>query len=278
MSADAPPRPSPADAAVAGARPAARRRGGGGAGRRLGRLAAGPAASPRSRAATALPAPAVAPAFTPGPPVALPAGRHVSRWARGPAARRRRAAPGSVRGRASPALGLRTPEGTPESRRGGRRAAPARTGRPWVRVRLAILPNGSTGWVPRTALGGYRRRADAAPRRPAAPPGHADAERPHRAARAGRGRRRRAGRRRPARSTMRNQPEPLPQPGVRAGRVRHQRALAHGDRLARRRLRRHPRHRPPGPRPGPRVARLHPDAQRRHPRARPRGCRSARRS
>jgi lipoprotein-anchoring transpeptidase ErfK/SrfK len=27
---------------------------------------------------------------------------------------------------------------------------------PWVRVRLAILPNGSTGWVPRTALGPYR--------------------------------------------------------------------------------------------------------------------------
>jgi hypothetical protein len=26
----------------------------------------------------------------------------------------------------------------------------------WVRVRLAILPNGSTGWVPRSALGPYR--------------------------------------------------------------------------------------------------------------------------
>jgi hypothetical protein len=29
-------------------------------------------------------------------------------------------------------------------------------GRYWVRVRLPILPNGSTGWVPRTALGPYR--------------------------------------------------------------------------------------------------------------------------
>jgi lipoprotein-anchoring transpeptidase ErfK/SrfK len=27
---------------------------------------------------------------------------------------------------------------------------------PWVRVRLAVLPNGSTGWVPRSALGPYR--------------------------------------------------------------------------------------------------------------------------
>ncbi len=27
----------------------------------------------------------------------------------------------------------------------------------WVRVRLPILPNGSTGWVPRTALGGFNR-------------------------------------------------------------------------------------------------------------------------
>jgi len=30
-----------------------------------------------------------------------------------------------------------------------------RAGRPWVRVRLAVLPNGTTGWVPRRALGGY---------------------------------------------------------------------------------------------------------------------------
>jgi lipoprotein-anchoring transpeptidase ErfK/SrfK len=28
-------------------------------------------------------------------------------------------------------------------------------GRLWARVRLPVLPNGSTGWVPRTALGGY---------------------------------------------------------------------------------------------------------------------------
>jgi hypothetical protein len=28
-------------------------------------------------------------------------------------------------------------------------------GRPWVRVRLPVLPNNTTGWVPRDALGGY---------------------------------------------------------------------------------------------------------------------------
>lgn len=28
-------------------------------------------------------------------------------------------------------------------------------GRLWVRVQLPVLPNGTTGWVPRTALGGY---------------------------------------------------------------------------------------------------------------------------
>jgi lipoprotein-anchoring transpeptidase ErfK/SrfK len=28
-------------------------------------------------------------------------------------------------------------------------------GRRWVKVRLAVLPNGSAGWVPRAALGGY---------------------------------------------------------------------------------------------------------------------------
>ena len=29
------------------------------------------------------------------------------------------------------------------------------SGRLWLRVRLPVLPNGTTGWVPRRALGGY---------------------------------------------------------------------------------------------------------------------------
>ena len=48
----------------------------------------------------------------------------------------------------------RTPERTPE-------AVPLLErrevdGRLWVRVRLPVLPNGTTGWVPRARLGGYR--------------------------------------------------------------------------------------------------------------------------
>jgi lipoprotein-anchoring transpeptidase ErfK/SrfK len=49
---------------------------------------------------------------------------------------------------------LRTPEGTSNLvlLLGG---AKGRT-RSWVHVRLPVLPNNSTGWVPRAALGGYR--------------------------------------------------------------------------------------------------------------------------
>jgi lipoprotein-anchoring transpeptidase ErfK/SrfK len=48
----------------------------------------------------------------------------------------------------------RTPEGTTNIALALDRMTGA-DGRLWVRVRLAILPNGSTGWVPRSALGGY---------------------------------------------------------------------------------------------------------------------------
>jgi hypothetical protein len=51
-------------------------------------------------------------------------------------------------------LGTRTPEATANIVLVvGRRADAA--GRLWVNVRLATLPNGRTGWVPRAALGGY---------------------------------------------------------------------------------------------------------------------------
>jgi lipoprotein-anchoring transpeptidase ErfK/SrfK len=99
-----------------------------------------------------LPAP-VAPAFTPGPPRRLGSTRHLSHWA--PVQRR-------VPARTAPAAGApvvamlsrRTPEGTRNAvvvlaRRRDR------SGAPWVRVSLAALPNGTTGWVPRAALGGY---------------------------------------------------------------------------------------------------------------------------
>jgi hypothetical protein len=51
-------------------------------------------------------------------------------------------------------LGLETPEGTTNIVLvSGERARPDGL---WVRVRLAALPNGLSGWVPRRVLGGYR--------------------------------------------------------------------------------------------------------------------------
>jgi hypothetical protein len=97
--------------------------------------------------------PPVAPAFTPGTPHRLHADPYRSRWApvrrRVPARRApRRDAPIVAE------VSTRTPEGTAnivavlEHRED-------RAGAVWVRVRLPILPNGSTGWVLRSALGGY---------------------------------------------------------------------------------------------------------------------------
>jgi lipoprotein-anchoring transpeptidase ErfK/SrfK len=51
-------------------------------------------------------------------------------------------------------LGTRTPEGTSNAvlllqrRESG--------GQPWLKVRLPVLPNNTTGWVPRASLGGYQ--------------------------------------------------------------------------------------------------------------------------
>jgi hypothetical protein len=91
----------------------------------------------------------VAPAFTVPPPRPLPRGE-VARWA--PVRR-------PVWARVAPAgprlarLGLRTPDGTTNAVLAiGRNE---RHGRLWVHVRLPVLPNHRTGWVPRGALGGY---------------------------------------------------------------------------------------------------------------------------
>ena len=103
-------------------------------------------------AAGALPAP-VTPAFTPGPPRRLGARRHRSLWA----TVGRHAAVRSAPDAAAPVTGMlepRTPEGTRNVVAVAARAED-RTGRRWVEIRLAVLPNGSTGWVPRAALGGY---------------------------------------------------------------------------------------------------------------------------
>jgi lipoprotein-anchoring transpeptidase ErfK/SrfK len=63
-----------------------------------------------------------------------------------------RAAP-SARARALVTIGTRTPEGTANILRvTGARAVGNRV---WARVSLPVLPNGTEGWVPRSALGGY---------------------------------------------------------------------------------------------------------------------------
>jgi lipoprotein-anchoring transpeptidase ErfK/SrfK len=104
------------------------------------------------RAASALPAP-VAPAFTPGPPHRLGPARQRSLWAPVKRAVSVRDAPSAVAPRIAE-LGTRTPEGTRNVVAVAARGHDPR-GRRWVQVRLAVLPNGRTGWVPRAALGGY---------------------------------------------------------------------------------------------------------------------------
>jgi lipoprotein-anchoring transpeptidase ErfK/SrfK len=92
------------------------------------------------------------PAFVVSTPKLLDAAERVHHWApvRRPALAR--AAP-RPRAPIVARLATRTPEGTAnvvlalERKRNG--------GRLWVRIRLPILPNGSTGWVRREALGGY---------------------------------------------------------------------------------------------------------------------------
>ena len=103
-----------------------------------------------ARTATVRLPPAPKAAFEIGPPVKLARHRDETTWAavrRDVTARKRPARSA----RAVGVLRARTPEATtnivlPLARR---RAG----GRLWVRVRLPALPNGTTGWIPRAALG-----------------------------------------------------------------------------------------------------------------------------
>jgi lipoprotein-anchoring transpeptidase ErfK/SrfK len=120
--------------------------------------AAGAAIGARSDAGTpgrvgdGVPRP-VAPAFTPGRPLPLHASPYLARWAPVRVAATARSAPDG-RAPAVARLATTTPEDTTNIVLVlGRRAD--RTGRLWARVRLAALPNGRTGWIPRAALGGY---------------------------------------------------------------------------------------------------------------------------
>ncbi|HKH18573.1 MAG TPA: L,D-transpeptidase [Solirubrobacteraceae bacterium] len=109
----------------------------------------GPTAAPRGSALPSAPRSALA---IPDPrPLAREP--HLTRWAplrRAVTARADPAPAGASVARLSP----RTPEGTPHPLAViGRRADAA--GRIWLRVRLPVLPNGTTGWVPRRAVGAY---------------------------------------------------------------------------------------------------------------------------
>jgi lipoprotein-anchoring transpeptidase ErfK/SrfK len=78
---------------------------------------------------------------------------HLTTWAPLRRAVRARAAP-TASGAVVARLSVRTPEGTPHPLPVLGRRADA-TGRLWLRVRLPVLPNGTIGWVPRSAVGAY---------------------------------------------------------------------------------------------------------------------------
>ena len=95
----------------------------------------------------------VAPAFEVPTPRPLALHRSGSRWAPVLRALVARRAPSDT----APSVArvdTRTPEGTANLVLALGRRIDAR-GRLWVHVRLPVLPNNNTGWVPRDALGGY---------------------------------------------------------------------------------------------------------------------------
>jgi len=97
--------------------------------------------------------PAPAPALEIGRPERLSPGRNVSRWT----VVRRPTSAHAGPSAASPVvaeLATSAPEETPNLLT-VLRARPGRDGRLWVQARLPVLPNGTVGWVPRSALGPY---------------------------------------------------------------------------------------------------------------------------
>jgi lipoprotein-anchoring transpeptidase ErfK/SrfK len=109
--------------------------------------------NPRSAAGGFLRGPAQSALEVPKPEI-LGGDSHKSLWSvvRRPATAR--ATPGRA-GVAVTRLAPRTPEGTANTLLILDRTHDA-TGRVWVRARLPVLPNGTTGWLPRSAIGGYR--------------------------------------------------------------------------------------------------------------------------
>jgi lipoprotein-anchoring transpeptidase ErfK/SrfK len=88
-------------------------------------------------------------ASSPGEVTVLSSRDGLTRWAHVLRPVAARVAPASS-ARTITVISDRTPEGTDNL------VLALESRGPWVRVRLAVLPNGSTGWVPRKALGPYR--------------------------------------------------------------------------------------------------------------------------
>ena len=100
----------------------------------------------------AVPAP-VKPAFAPSTPVLLPTSDKLARWAVVRFAVRARSEP-RTDAHVVTTVARRTPEGTSNIVLVlGRKTD--ETGRLWVHIRLPVLPNNLTAWIPRSALGGY---------------------------------------------------------------------------------------------------------------------------
>jgi lipoprotein-anchoring transpeptidase ErfK/SrfK len=97
--------------------------------------------------------PPVKPAFVPRNPAPLTDKNTMSRWAPVRSTEAARARP-ERNARIIARVATKTPEGTVNimSVLGTKED---RDGRLWVHVRLPVLPNGTTGWIPRSALGGY---------------------------------------------------------------------------------------------------------------------------
>ena len=108
---------------------------------------------PSTGGQSALPAPPD-PALDVPSPAGLSGERNVSTWTTVRHAVTARSAPSAQAG-AVARLGTTTPEGTPNPLLVLDRSGDA-GGRTWLRVRLAALPNGTTAWVPRGAVRGYR--------------------------------------------------------------------------------------------------------------------------
>jgi lipoprotein-anchoring transpeptidase ErfK/SrfK len=106
----------------------------------------------RQAPASALPAP-VTPAFVPGPARPLSSAGQRAHWApvQRPAVVRRAPDSGAT---VVTTLATSTPERTRNIVAVVGQDTDAQ-GRVWTHVRPAMLPNGRTGWVPRSALGGY---------------------------------------------------------------------------------------------------------------------------